>query len=468
MLIQRVHYEMKRMLAEKQSLEFLWRQDWDSKNTTDMFTHLMPFYSYDIPHTCGPDPSVCCQFDFARMKGVASYRCPWKKAPQQITEANVKGRSEMLLDQYRKKSQLYRTNSVLIPLGDDFRWDTTKEARAQYDNYMRMFNFINSHPEYNAKLRFGTLSDYYQSVFAQAKKKNPEAAATSKNAEPPGFPTLSGDFFTYADRKDNYWSGYYTSRPFYKHFDRELEAGIRSSEILYTTSTHHNQKEFAQLRANRRELGVFQHHDGMTGTAKDHVVVDYGQRMLGAISGSQTINIASMMPLLQSEQTVPLVAESTRNSHNALPERTVLLISDEVQHVIIHNSLAQPRTQYTSIICNTCAMKVTDSSGAEVEAQAIPVWGTSNVEIWFEAQIPALGFAVYSVCSAAAGENVELFVHARRFCASSRVLQKEGDQSCGRETPARNPRHRLWHSENHAHRESVQARCRLWVLHFNQ
>lgn len=58
MLIHRAHYEVKKYLAQRQQLEFMWRQIWADGNYTDMFTHLTPFYSYDIPHTCGPVPKV--------------------------------------------------------------------------------------------------------------------------------------------------------------------------------------------------------------------------------------------------------------------------------------------------------------------------------------------------------------------------------------------------------------------------
>ena len=57
----------------------------------------------------------------------------------------------MLADQYRKKSLLYKTNVLLVPLGDDFRWDTEKEIKNQFENY---FKLMNGHPDMKIKVSF--------------------------------------------------------------------------------------------------------------------------------------------------------------------------------------------------------------------------------------------------------------------------------------------------------------------------
>lgn len=147
----------------------------DHDETTQLLTHMMPFYDYDIPHTCGPDPKSCCQVNkksiekswveweiynfeflvwfssitwklcFLSMGSFSPRNYNWKcrrknKINPWSGNMDVRLLMRMLkfkkfFLQYRKKSQLFKSNVVLVPLGDDFRYAQSSEWDAQFTNY---------------------------------------------------------------------------------------------------------------------------------------------------------------------------------------------------------------------------------------------------------------------------------------------------------------------------------------------
>uniref|UniRef100_A0A8C9WQM8 Alpha-mannosidase n=1 Tax=Scleropages formosus TaxID=113540 RepID=A0A8C9WQM8_SCLFO len=371
MLIQRVHYSVKKHFAIQKTLEFFWRQTWDQDTTTDILCHMMPFYSYDVPHTCGPDPKICCQFDFKRLPG-GRISCPWRVPPQTINDGNVKERALMLLDQYRKKSKLFRTHVVLAPLGDDFRYNEASEWDQQFQNYQKLFDYMNSHPELHVKAQFGTISDYFSAL-------RPAAAVDPVSNTSPLLPVVSGDFFTYADRDDHYWSGYFTSRPFYKRLDRVLESHLRAAEILFSLALASVQKankwndfpsleNYKLLTEARRNLGLFQHHDAITGTGKDWVVVDYGTRLFHSILNVKRVMANSAHWLVLKDKgayihssSMPLLQMVTRNPFLPLS-------------LVIYNPTEQDRWSVVTVYVNTPRVRLQTASGHAVTAQVSAVW----------------------------------------------------------------------------------------------
>ncbi|MFT7819105.1 alpha-mannosidase 2x isoform X3 [Arapaima gigas] len=410
MLIQRVHYSIKKHLASSRNLEFMWRQAWDTDSSTDIFCHMMPFYSYDVPHTCGPDPKICCQFDFKRLPG-GRVNCPWKVPPRAVVEGNVAERATLLLDQYRKKSKLFRTKVVLVPLGDDFRYDKALEWDQQYLNYQKLFDYMNSHQEMHVHAQFGTLTDYFNAVY----KMN----GVAPGARPPDYPVLSGDFFAYADREDHYWSGYYTSRPFYKNFDRVLESHLRGAEILYSLAVAHTRhlgmegrypvSDYAYLTDARRNIGLFQHHDAITGTAKEAVVIDYGARLLRSLIGLKKviINAAHFLILKNKDlyrfyQTEPfLETDDKRATQDSLPQRTLIDLDPSPRYLVLFNPVEQDRLCVVTVLVNTARVRVLTEDGQTLPAQLSAQWSSPSemspdgYQVSFMARLPALGLAVF-------------------------------------------------------------------------
>ncbi|KAM6987158.1 alpha-mannosidase 2 [Aplochiton taeniatus] len=423
MLIQRVHYSVKKHFASQKTLEFYWRQNWDPDSRTDILCHMMPFYSYDIPHTCGPDPKICCQFDFKRLPG-GRISCPWRVPPQPITDANIQERVHMLLDQYRKKSKLFRSKVVMAPLGDDFRYTEALEWDQQFNNYQKLFDYMNSHPKLHVKAQFGTISDYFAAL-----RKQVAVPGTAAGAPGISLPVVSGDFFTYADREDHYWSGYFTSRPFYKRLDRMLESHLRAAEILYALTLANIRKSGVQsagfpvvesyklLTEARRNLGLFQHHDAVTGTAKDWVVIDYGTRLFHSILSLKKVMINSAHWLVLKDKSdyrhdaskALLQTDDIQPAQDALPRKTVLKISAKPRSVVIYNPSEQDRYSVVTLYVDTPHVRVVTAHGHPVAAQLSAVWeepttaSTEAYQLSFLTQVPALGLAVYQLVEALSG-----------------------------------------------------------------
>lgn len=154
-------------------------------------------------------------------------------------------------------------------------------------------------------MQFSTLSEYFAAV-----REELFGGGHSKKSAPEGplaLPTLRGDFFTYADAPDHYWSGYYTSRPQLKLACARLHAHVRALDVLQAVaiarligdhngprkSEHmkisksqldkHSFLELSELTANitrnaRREAALLLHHDTITGTSNDPVVEDVYMR----------------------------------------------------------------------------------------------------------------------------------------------------------------------------------------------
>ena len=86
-----------------------------------------------------------------------------------------------------------------------------------------------------------------------------------------------GDFFPYGSEgeKHNYWSGYFSSRPNFKKHVKDASAGLHASNKAFATkviSQKTTEKEVENIMAAQETfmdaMGIAQHHDAITGTAK--------------------------------------------------------------------------------------------------------------------------------------------------------------------------------------------------------
>ncbi|KAG5878957.1 hypothetical protein JTB14_036539 [Gonioctena quinquepunctata] len=444
-VIQRIHYAWKQWLALKQYGDFRWVPSWTPADPYgSILTHNQPFDIYSIKHSCGPHPYICLNFDFRKVQGEYT---EYSLKSQTITDKNVKEKSELLLEQYARTGSLFPHNVVLMPLGDDFRYNVKEEWDQQYTNYIKLIEYINSHKDqYKAEVIFGTPSMYFQEI-------------TKRYSQ---FPTLKGDFFVYSDifseGRPAYWSGYFTTRPFMKILDRELESSLRGAEILYTVALNNArqnklssylkimERDFEKLVKARRNLGLFQHHDAITGTSKAFVMRDYGLKLFEGLRDTTNIQQNALKSLvfpnipIKSGQNL-ILSDLERESFEKLPKKTPLQIGsigiNQTQKVLIYNSLSRPQEHVIQLRVNTDNVKVTDSEGNDILYQINPVWDTSDLtklwiaadefEVVFISRLPELSVTTFHLVYAQANDNKFAIVYCKKCQNETKLVHNGND-----------------------------------------
>ncbi|KAG5673606.1 hypothetical protein PVAND_003637 [Polypedilum vanderplanki] len=419
-IIQRIHYSWKQWFAKNQASDFLWKPHWNTQKSkfNTMLTHNMPFDIYSIKHSCGPHPFICLNFDFRKIPGEYT---EYSIKAQFINDENIQQKADLLMEQYTRTASLFPHNIALIPVGDDFRYNHEKEFNQQYENYKKLIDYINKNSAtryHNATIQFGTPIDYFRAIKERQNNK---------------FPSLIGDFFVYADifneGRPAYWSGYFTTRPFYKLMSRDLEHNLRSLEILFTLAFNkarqHNlsnafkvdEKNYEKIIQARRNLGLFQHHDAITGTSKVHVMRDYLNRLYESIQDTvklqqQTIELLLQYPNENFQQNF-IISELERDNSNRLPRKTASqILPDKNIDVVLFNSLTQERFEVVLLRVTKPNVKITDAQGNELPFQINPVFNVTEhpdtfarkvvvskreYELMFIAKLPALSLSVFTL-----------------------------------------------------------------------
>lgn len=345
------------------------------------------------------------------------------------------------MEQYGRTASVSPYNVALVPVGDDFRYDHDIEWDQQYTNYKKLFDFIKAHPEryHGAEVGFGTPSDFFRTLRERSGNE---------------LPSLRGDFFVYSDvfteGRPAYWSGYYTSRPYWKVLDRELENNLRSTEILYAFALNDAkrrklatakllERNYEKLIKARQNLALFQHHDAITGTSKSFVMNDYALKLFEGIQNCVAIQSFAVQCLLSrpGDQGPPpsarvIIPDGDRQSYDQPAYKLALNVDkSRPRNVVVFNSHSRRKTEPVKILVSDPNVRVVDADGAAVRHQINPVWNTSDTderpltmskvcfELLFMAVLEPLSLTTFTVQKAASAEGLAS-VYCKNCAAAGR------------------------------------------------
>ena len=227
---------------------------------------------------------------------------------------------EDFLLQVRQQSDRTKGNHIMLTMGSDFQY---QRAAVNFANTDLLIGTIQRLQEWNQKQeldipamfgpRFNKVNIFYSSPeyytqckYEESAREQQQQPTGSSHNQLKGVPnrTRSGiaqanvdnsvawtvkqdDFFPYSDCADCFWTGFFTSRPALKKLERVSSSFLLAARQIESLLDYTGKVDNLQCEDPIHQLedasGVIQHHDGVSGTSKQHVAYDYAKRVQAGI-----------------------------------------------------------------------------------------------------------------------------------------------------------------------------------------
>lgn len=402
----RLDYQDKIQRQKTKTMEMLWRgspKNLGSK--ADLFTGVLPnmyqppsgfwFDAENIGDVIMDDPSM--------------------------HDYNVQQMVDKFIVEMKDQASWYATNHLITTMGSDFNY---VQAHMWFKELDKLIKYVNARQAVgsNINLLYSTPSCYLNELHKDNRT----------------WPTKEDDFFPYADRAHGFWTGYFTSRPAAKHYIRVVNGFFQATkQIAGLAKLNDKETTGKQLHKLAAALGAAQHHDAVTGTAKQDVAYDYNQRLSdGVDQGEKVIQAAydKWMPKSLNGTSTPAPTQVFCHHLNiSMCSVTENLTSIEVH---VYNPLARPVQYYVRIPVTGSFYTVIGPDGrTPVVNDVFPISpGTAQIplprprvaemELVFRADVPALGFTTYFVSQGQKNQSKTLRFQREHVEKRSTVTKK--------------------------------------------
>ncbi|RXN26527.1 lysosomal alpha-mannosidase [Labeo rohita] len=367
----RLDYQDKARRMKTKEMEMLWRASESlTPPVADLFTGVLP-NGYNPPEGFCWDQSC----DDA----------PIRDDPD-LEDYNVDEIVQLFVNTSYKQAAFYKTNHIIMTMGSDFQYEN---ANLWYKNMDKLIKYVNALQAKGSKVNvlYSTPSCYLQEL----------------NLANFTWPLKTDDFFPYADAAHDFWTGYFTSRPALKLYERLSNSRLQTCnqlEVLGGSKSTSGPFGEGDSDTMKRAMGVAQHHDAVSGTEKQHVAYDYARRLATGWAHCEIL-VRNSLAVLSGSEAPRVFCENLNISVCPLTE------SSHKFSMNVYNPLGRTVSWPVRLPVNGSAYNVTDSTGKTVESQVVPLSkstkevrrnrGYAKGELVFQVEAPPLGYSTYII-----------------------------------------------------------------------